>query len=123
MKKKVRIGIDYHGCVAKLPYPLAWYYRHIDYSFRIPTIVRLLVWKCTTTLPTLEDKHILECLKKDWNVYIISGTIAYKKKIIRKLHLYCFIDDQLAVIRALNNENCYAIDIREVRKTYAKKAD
>lgn len=114
-KEPIRIGLDYHGCITLLPFPIDWLYRNMEYRFHLPTVMRWILWKGVSFIPPIEDSRLLQSIPSDWKIYIISGPLERKLYLIKKYHIDYFFDDQLYVISYLQKKGIKAFDIQGVR--------
>lgn len=121
MKRKLRVGIDYHGCITRLPFPFNWFYRNLGYSFTLPISIRWIIWKLSVLIPQIEDRRLMYLLSSEWEMIIISGPLDRKLKLIKKYKIRYYVDDQLSVISYLKKKGIAAIDIKEIRKYYEIK--
>lgn len=115
-KKEIKIGLDYHGTITRVPFPFNWFYRNIEYTFNLPSCIRWITWKLSVLIPEIEDECLLRSIPKDWNVIVISGSMKKKLRLVKKYKIDYFFDDQLYVVSYLRRKGIDAIDIRNVRK-------
>jgi len=139
---KIRIGMDFDGCINRLPYPFRMFSRYLDHSFIVPSLVMEIMWKIIVRIPIILDGRLLE-IPKDVELYIITGRrdpsrvvkalknypikvlvrgqspvteLEFKVVTAKAYKLDYFFDDRLKIIAGLKKHGIQAHDIRELVK-------
>jgi len=142
MVKKIRVGMDFDGCLNRIPFPLSWLSRHLSYDFYLPNFCKEILFNIIVRLPVILDGRLLE-IPKDVQLYVITGRkdpervinamkpyhikvlargstsvseLEWKITTAKMYQIDYFFDDRLKIIRGLKKANIDAHDIKELIK-------
>jgi len=140
---KIIVGMDFDGCINRLPFPFSWISRHINEDFILPKHIEEMTWKfIVKCLPIVLDGKLLD-VPKDVELYVITGRrdtrkvmeamkpynvkvlvrglvpqseLEFKITACKMYKIEYFFDDRLQIIRGLKKAKIDAHDIRELIK-------
>jgi len=142
MNRKIRIGLDFDGCINRLPFPFSYFSRHLSEKFVVPELIQEIIWKIIVHVPIIIDGRLLD-IPKDVEVFIVSGRrnpssvfktlkdydipilcrgqnpvseLEWKITIAKMYKLDYFFDDRLIIIKGLKKAGIDVHDIRELVK-------